>query len=151
MRIVSEPAHEIAHWLASRVQHFEVGSSPYTAIGLRDDRGHLVAAAVYDNFTRINIDTHIAIEHRRALTRHYLGEILRYPFEQLRVERITGRVAASNAASRRFCEHVGFVEEGRCRRALPGGEDLIVFGMLRTECRWLEVGRHGQRVSASGA
>jgi RimJ/RimL family protein N-acetyltransferase len=57
---------------------------------------------------------------------------------QLGVQRVTGYVPASNAAALRFDRHLGFVEEGRLREALPGGEDVIVLGMLKRECRWWE-------------
>lgn len=151
MRVVGAPAERIAHWLAERVPHFVVGSTPYTAVALVKDSGPILAAVVYDNFTRINVDTHIAIEHRHAMTRQFLGEIFRYPFLQLKVARITGKVAASNTASRRLCRHFGFVEEGCCRQALPDGDDLILFGMLKAECRWVEVGKIGTPITREEA
>lgn len=143
MIIIAEPRERIAHWLADRVPHFVVGSTPYTAVALAKESGPIVAAVVYDDFTRINVDAHIAID-RPGMTRRFLGEIFRYPFLQLRVVRLTAKVAASNAASRRLCARLGFVNEGCCRQAFPDGDDLIIFGMLKSECRWLEVGKSGK-------
>lgn len=146
MRLVSEPVELIACWLANQVPGFVVGSTPYTAIGLRNGGDALIAAVVYDNFTAgVNVDTHIAIAHRHAITPHFLGEIFRYPFLQLGVRRITGRVAASNQASQRLCDRFGFTREGLMRQAMPDGGDMVLFGMLARDCKWLEVGKRGKK------
>jgi RimJ/RimL family protein N-acetyltransferase len=86
------------------------------------------------------------------LSRHFLKEAFRYPFEQLCVDRITGLVPARNLEAQRFDEHLGFVLEGRARRALPDGDDLLIYGMLREECRWITQEQHDgrQRLSATG-
>jgi hypothetical protein len=34
-------------------------------------------------------------------------------------------------------KRIGFVEEGRLRQALPHG-DLLILGMTRQECRWID-------------
>ena len=57
---------------------------------------------------------------------------------QLGCRRVTGYVPAANARARRLDEHLGFVYEGRLREALPDGQDVLVLGMLRRECRWLD-------------
>ena len=79
-----------------------------------------------------------AVPGRRWMTRDFLRVAFRYPFWQLGCRRVTGYVPASNADALRFDLHLGFVQEGRMREALPDGEDVIVLGMLRNECRWLE-------------
>lgn len=152
MKVIGEPRRAIAEWLAARIPHFVIEATPYSAVALARDDGEILAAVVYDNFTRgINIDTHIALGHRHAMTPEFLGESFRYPFLQLGVQRITGKVASRNRASRRLCHKLGFVHEGICRRALPDGDDLVLFGMLRSECKWLEVGKSGQEQRTSGA
>jgi len=127
--------------MKARTRHLTT-DTPYTAIGLEQD-GMIIAGVLYDNFTRVNIDAHIAGEGRRWMTKRFLGEMFRYPFVQLGVARITCRIAASNADSLRLCQHMGFTWEGRIREALPDGEDLLILGMLRRECRWLGVGLNG--------
>lgn len=129
---------EVAEWVADRCPHLSL-DTPYTAIGW-ETCGVLTAGAVFDNYTRINIDTHIAIDEKRV-SRLFLGECFRYVFEQLACKRITARVARSNQASIRFCLSLGFKPEGICREALSGGEDLCIYGMLARECSWLDLGR----------
>ena len=130
----------VAKWVASKIPVFEFGSSPYTAIGLMNEAG-LLAGVIYQNYTRRDIQMHVAaLPGKRWLSKQFLGEAFRYPFETLGVTRITAPIPSKNSASESFCRHLGFTFEGRLREMLPG-EDLLVYGMLREECRYLEVGR----------
>jgi len=110
----------------------------YTAIGL-ERGGQIIAATIYNHYTGPNVMTSIVGEPgRRWLTRQYLGAIFRYPFLQLGVRRITALVATRNSDSRRFVEHLGFTVEGLMRHAAVD-DDLLVYGMLRQDCRFLEI------------
>jgi RimJ/RimL family protein N-acetyltransferase len=130
--IVAHPADEIARWIARGCRHLEL-VTPYTAIAW-EQGGELTAAVMYDNFTHINIDAHVRGTY---WPRYFLRETFRYPFNQLKVTRLTARVPALNKASQEFVRRLGFHFEGCVRKALAGGEDLIVYGMLKDECRWL--------------
>jgi RimJ/RimL family protein N-acetyltransferase len=132
----------IAEWVSRKIPIFEFGSTPYTAIGLADGKsGVILAGVVYQNYTKIDIEMHVAaVEGARWMNRRFLGEVFRYPFEQLGVHRITGLVPANNARAAAFDEHIGFQLEGRVRERLPGGEDVLIYGMIRDECRFLNVG-----------
>lgn len=136
-RIIGDQDEQVATWVASRVPMMELGESPYSAIGLLDSRGYLTAGLVYSNFTRGDVVIHIAVLNRRSLTAHFIREGFRYPFVQLGVRRCTVAVAASNVASLRFVRKLGFRQEGRLREWFENGDDALVFGMLRRECRWL--------------
>lgn len=59
-----------------------------------------------------------------------------YAFSELGLHRITASALASNEASKRVLEKVGFVEEGVARRStLVDGEwcDVVRYGLLRNE------------------
>lgn len=119
-------------------------------ISLWDDT-EILAAVVYESFDRVSITCHIAGVHgSRWMTKQYLWTIFNYPFEQLKVARINVCVADSNAASKALVEHMGFQKEGQIRKGAPDGGDLIVYGMLREECRFLRMKPHG-KVPATGA
>jgi hypothetical protein len=138
-------SQELGQWAIARVQHLTLGTTPYTAVGLRNAEGKILAAVIYENFIRgCSIDVHIAIAGR--MTPFFLGEIFRYPFMTLGVHRLTAKIAAGNVRSCRFVEHLGFTLEGRVREQLPGLEDLLVYGMLKSECRWLGVKLHGREL-----
>lgn len=59
-----------------------------------------------------------------------------YPFEQLKVDRITCRIRSGNTKAIRLAEELGFTLEGRLRQMLQG-KDQLIFGMLKHECRYL--------------
>lgn len=109
-------------------------------------RGKLVAGCVYEGFNGVNVNMHIASDGSgKWLDREFLWYAFYYPFEQLGVKRVTGLVAASNQAARRFDEHLGFVLEGTLKDAHPDG-DLLIYRMFKADCRWLNVrsSAHGQ-------
>ncbi|MBB3947055.1 RimJ/RimL family protein N-acetyltransferase [Rhizobium skierniewicense] len=74
---------------------------------------------------------------RRWITRELIIKVFCYPFLQLNYPRLNSFVSVNNADAIRFNEHFGFQREGVMRKAGDEGEDLIVYGMLREECRWL--------------
>jgi hypothetical protein len=113
--------------------------TPYTAIGQMNMAGVLVGGCVFTNYTKRDIHGHLA-GVGNWLTRRFLGECFRYIFQTLGCVRATGIVAASNIRAQRFDESLGFVYEGTLRQFLPNGEDAYIYGMLREECRWLNVG-----------
>jgi RimJ/RimL family protein N-acetyltransferase len=130
----------------------DMGDTPYSAIGNVDELGNLIGGVVLNNFTRRDIHLHVAGVGPRWCTRRFVGEVFRYVFLQLGCRRCTGLVAVSNAAARRFDEHLGFRREGVLRAYLEHDEDCLVYGMLREECRWLNVGvTHGKLLSTGHA
>lgn len=145
--IVANQDKRVAEWVASNISVFDFGNTPYTAIGLANETGSLLAGVIYQNYTKTDIHMHVAaLPGKRWLCRHFLGEGFRYPFEQLGCRRVTGLVPSRNEIAQSFDEHLGFVREGVVRKILPNGDDLIIYGMLREECRWLDVGRnHGRK------
>lgn len=135
-RLILDDKHRCGEWARERIPHVPSWGEWFETIGLERD-GELVAVVVYNFFSGADIAMHIAaVPGRRWMTRGLLRAAFRYPFVQLEVQRVTGYVPASNAEALRLDRHLGFVEEGRMREALPGGEDVIVLGMLRRECRW---------------
>lgn len=71
--------------------------------------------------------------------------LMRYAFEELRLNRINGSALPYNAASLRVCEKVGFKVEGTQRQAVyKNGEyhDLILLGCLRSDYEELIKNNH---------
>lgn len=110
----------------------------YSAIGL-EKNGEIVGGVVYDYHTGPSIFAHIASDKTRQwMTPAYLAAIFRYPFLQLGCQRLTVFVREDNADSLQFVANLGFQKEGEIRRACIDGKSLIVLGMLRDECRFLD-------------
>lgn len=69
------------------------------------------------------------------LSRGFLRLVFAYLFGQLNLRRVTGRIASDNAVALAQAPRLGFVKEGTLRCGSARG-DVIVFGMLREECRY---------------
>ena len=134
-RIVIDHSDAITRWVAQRIGEDSILMA--YGVGLEND-DELVAGVVYAQKTDTNVHMHVASDgSRHWLTPEFLGFCFAYPFFHLKCERVTGFVRADNLDAQRFDEHLGFIREGRLRRACADGTDLIIYGMLREECRFL--------------
>jgi RimJ/RimL family protein N-acetyltransferase len=152
-RIIADPGHYAfaERWARERIK-CEWPFKDFTAISIVDD-DVMIATVLYTNYNRQNIEMHVASDGtKRWMTREFLRAVFAYPFEQLGCRRVTGVVQASNSAAYNFDKNIGFTLEGRMREASADGSDLLILGMMREECRFLELrGSHGQAVSAVSA
>jgi len=99
--------------------------------------GELVGGVMYDDYNGSNIWMHVAgTEGIRWATRDFVRSVFRYPFEQLKCNRITGWVEASNERARRLDEHLGFWPEATLTGAAKDGGDVIIYCMRREDCRF---------------
>lgn len=136
-RLEWEQPVAIGRWVADRIG-IEDSWGPHQAVGqIRDDR--LIAAVVYNRYSHPDICIHVAaVPDVRWMTRGFMHAVFHYPFLQLQVRRVTAVVAAKNVLiSTRFHERLGFKLEGYLRHALKD-DDMYLFGMLKSECRWLK-------------
>lgn len=72
---------------------------------------------------------------------HRIGKIIaNYAFEQAGLKKINSCVRASNKRAMRINKLFGFKQEGIIRSGYlpPNEEDKFVFGMLRSDCKWLK-------------
>ena len=138
--IIYANAPELIAWAEAHIPgvHFRPDAK---AIGHARD-GALTGVVVFDTFTTTDCLLSVASDGgHRFLSRAFIVHVFTYPFLQLGYERVTSLISADNAPSIRLCSKIGFQQEGTMRRASEKGEDLLVFGMLREECRWLPPSR----------
>ena len=128
---------EVVKFVSDRI--FGVVDFPPDApsIGL-EKNGRIIAGVVYTMYTGNGICMHVAADGKGWMTKNYLYTCFAYPFIQLACTRVTGLVRADNLKAQKFDEHLGFVREGVIREGDDDGCDLILYGMLRRECRWLK-------------
>lgn len=117
-------------------------------LGIALDNGEAIATGYGDqmcvvvvhNWTPTTQDCELSVAStgKGWANRTFLRACFEYVFNQLDCRRCTARVQASNAASVTMTERLGFTREGTLRRASRDGGDLHVFGMLKTECRWID-------------
>lgn len=125
----------VRNWVAERIG--ENLDDATAAIGVEED-GELIAGVAYNMYTGASICMNVAAEPgKRWTTKEFMYAFFAYPFVQLNCNRVTGLVRRSNSVARKFDEHVGFVQEGVIRQAFEDGEDAILYGMLKSECKWI--------------
>src|SRR3990167_4715204 len=126
---------EVVQWIAKRTNEF---GSFGTDIGIGWARhGGLVAGVAYADWNGPNVVCHIAAEGKHWATREYLWTIFDYPFNKLKVKRITVCVGEGNMDSRRFVEHLGFTLEAELAGAHSTGH-LRIYRIFLDECRYLK-------------
>jgi len=134
----------VVEWVAKRTnEHGNFGCAQ--GIGWQR-HGQIVAGVVYNEFNGVNCLMHVASDgSRRWLHREFLRVAFDYPFNQLKVRRVTGLVGEGNIAAREFDEHLGFTLETRLENAHPTG-DLLIYRMWKSDCRWLNENLHPLRL-----
>lgn len=148
MKLVDYKSHdEMLEWAVAHggTMSFRDDAKP---IGMRDN-GALIAVTVFDSFTTTGCWVHVVSNGgKRWVNKEYIIRVFAYPFLQCNYPRLNSFVSVNNKAAIAFNEWFGFVREGVLREAGDDGEDLIVFGLLRRECRWLPENAGKASVSA---
>jgi RimJ/RimL family protein N-acetyltransferase len=128
----------VLKWVGDRTDEDDFGPGSI-AIGLEEDN-ELIAGVAFNMYTKASICMHVAaMPSKRWMTKDFLWRSFAYPFIQLGCNRVTGLVREDNFVAQKFDEHLGFKREGLLRRACTDGQNMILYGMLREECRWLEI------------
>jgi RimJ/RimL family protein N-acetyltransferase len=122
----------VAGWMEA--QTGEVIIPPYTAFGIIDPDGQLGGAMVFNDFNEGNVEVSLVAPKR--VSRGLLRMAAVYAFSQLDCRRISARTRASNLRVRKFIEKVGFQQEGVLRAYYRDGDDAVLYGLLKGECRW---------------
>ena len=86
--------------------------------------GKLVAGVLYEDYNGANVVCHIAGEGNWA-DRRLLAIIFDYPFNQLKVKRMTAPINGDNAKSIKLVEHMGFKLESRLEQATLDSDVLL--------------------------
>jgi RimJ/RimL family protein N-acetyltransferase len=134
--VVYDCQAELIAWAEARIPDNRFRNDA-KAIGVTRN-GDICGVAVFDNFSVGSCCVSVASDgSRRWMTREFLIRVFAYPFLQLGYRRLTCFIAASNHDSIRLCEHLGWSREGVLRRGAPDGDDMLLLGLLREECRYL--------------
>tara|TARA_R110002167_G_scaffold103493_1_gene267734 strand:+ start:6099 stop:6563 length:465 start_codon:yes stop_codon:yes gene_type:complete len=123
----------------------------FVTIGVRS-KGKIVAGAVFNNYRvhdGIPFDIQIAFYTASPVwaTRSNMEAILRYPFDTLKLKRITAVIKKSNKKVKKLISSLGFQYEGKVRLGWDGKADAYVYGLLQEEAEMciqnLKENQHG--------
>lgn len=129
---VTDKSDLVAAWAAKHMQAPVI--PPFYALGVVDRFGEPQGALIWHEFTRHSVE--LTVYAPGVLKRQIIRGVFDYAFNQLSVERITVRAPAGNKPVLKLIEHFGWKFEGIMRR-FYGSEDAFIYGMLRSECRFL--------------
>lgn len=140
LSIVGGQREAVALWMLPHLGDVVELPGGYEAIGVARG-GRLVGGCLYSNYVPChggggNIQIW-AVGETGWVSRRVIRVMLGYPFDQLQCHRITALAKKSNRASRALLEGLGFVVEGKIRRGFDMRNDMMVYGLLRAECRWI--------------
>jgi len=129
---------DLREWVRSRIPGMkDKFSDTATCIGFGDEK-RLLGAVVYSDYNGYDMRASIAVEPKSNwASRRVLRALFRYPFIDNNCIRLTVLCAKKNKTSRSMVERMGFKYEGNMRWGF-GDDDLIAYGMLKEECRWIK-------------
>lgn len=111
-------------------------SDGFRAIEAVNENGRIAGMIGYDSWTENAVQMHIALDSPAAL-RPLLRHCFRYPFIQNARSIALGIIPAHNTRSCRLAERVGFCEVHRIVDGWDKGDDLVIYEMRKSDCRWL--------------
>jgi RimJ/RimL family protein N-acetyltransferase len=120
----------VCDWLKNRLP-----CNPQTAIGIVKGEG-LVGAIGYEHYYEEHGDVTISLysEHPSWFSRQVFTQAFRYPFEILKVHRVTSVVLGNNERALKLNNRLPFIQEGVRRKAYKG-EHQHLFRMDESKAR----------------
>ena len=131
--VINDP--RVGEWVREAIPKVRCWTEGFKSLAAVEN-GELVGAVVYDAFTPYECCIHVRLDKPGCKTPQVLREVFSYPFEQLKLRRLTGLVGSNNEKGRKLCIWLGFHLEG-CKKDALGDENEMVYGMVREDCRWL--------------
>lgn len=104
----------------------------------RVEDGVLFGGVIYTDGTDNSISLHLAGFRPNWISRDLMWVSFDYPFVQLNLPVIFGRVRSDNVKALAFDLKLGFKEVARIGEVYKGA-DLVVLALRRSECRWLQL------------
>jgi L-amino acid N-acyltransferase YncA len=83
--------------------------------------------------------------------RAILREVFRYAFVTAKREMLLAILSSANKRAMKYDTHLGFRELLRLPGMHENGDDLVVLGMKRSECRYLNQGNPDEQIVRSAA
>lgn len=124
------------HWVQTRAHCILCGDT--CGIVAQDEWGTIKAIAVFDSFTPVAANVHMAIDNPMVLRYGFLEAIGEYLFNTRSRARIYGLVPSNNQKALKLNLHIGMEQVTTIPNAIDEGVDYIVMGMEKADCRWID-------------
>lgn len=101
----------------------------------RDDEGEIAGIFTIEFKYHWEGYVNVVVTDRRCMNRRVLRAIFTAAFAQ--AVRLTAEIEPHNRRALRQVQRMGFVYEGFRRKGLEGERDVLCYGMLREDCKFL--------------
>lgn len=132
--------HLVLPWMSARIEGMEgLGFGPASAIGVvKDGRivGGVAYAFWYDHPDGGDVQISMVMEPGARVTRRMWRHLYGHAFVTMRCRRMSLQILKRNRVARSHVERAGFRVEG-CKREGHGRQDIIMYGLLKAECKFL--------------
>lgn len=146
--VTADEPYTLMGWAAARLGFTTVWPPESRPLAVVESDGTIHAVVVYNAFYDDACHMHIATaKTRRWATKATLETLFGYPFNKLGLRRVSAQIAASNVAAQVMALKLGFRFEGVMRNAI-NGQDAVLFGMLKEDCRFIH---HKQEIDGQDA
>jgi len=122
-------------WIHSRAHPILCGDT--CGMVARNARGIIVAIVLFDSFTPVACNVHMAIESPMVLRHGFFESIAHYTFIERNRQRLFGLVPSTNEKALKLNYHLGMKHIATIPNALEDGVHYEVLGLEKSECRWL--------------
>jgi RimJ/RimL family protein N-acetyltransferase len=128
----------VGEFVRARIPHMRgLSWGEHTTLGVVRN-GKLCGGVVYYGYRGFDIQIAAAFDRGNWALPGTLRALCAYPFIDLGCQRVTAVTAKKNKIARRALVKAGFQFEGVIRRGLDGVADGFVYGLLKSECKWLK-------------
>ena len=101
----------------------------------------ILGGFLFTDYDGHNIYVHLALETPRLFTRKHIKYVFDYGFNQLKCGRMTAVCRNGYERNERILSGTGWIKEGIVRKVMKINNEFVdaaVYGMLKTECRWIK-------------
>ena len=128
----------VARYVAEKAPGSEFIPGMYQAMAILDDQGQFCAGVVFHDYRGHDVQISCATDTSAAWRPHIMRAVFDYAFNTLGCVRATSVTTKRNKACRGFLEGLGFQLEGRIRLGHDGTRDALVYGLLASECVYIQ-------------
>lgn len=132
----------VGQYMVEKIPGLALTPGMYQAFMVVNDNSDFVAGIVFTNYRTTNglpldIEISCATETPAAWRPGVCKAIFKYVFDTVGCVRCTSITTKGNRKARGFLEGLGFQLEGNARLGYDRKRDALIYGLLRSECRFL--------------
>jgi RimJ/RimL family protein N-acetyltransferase len=155
-RLIFDQSERVAAWVVANIPHMagwgDFGACK--AIGVVDDHGQAIAGAVFHDYQPKykTVQLSMAATSPRWATRGNIYWILRYPFEEIGINKVWTATSHLNERALRFNEGIGFKREAVLAHHFGHKQHAVICRMFRSDyARLVERLNHGKVLEGTRA